>query len=137
MKLVVIGLIENGKGEFLISKRNEPSIKDAHLKWDFIGGKIEWGESPEEALKREILEETFLNVEIMDMIPCCDSRVWDRKTDKLHVVVIGYRCRIISGEARIGDSKIKDLKFIKKDDFDKYDFLPTINLFLEKINFFN
>ncbi|EKE10746.1 MAG: hypothetical protein ACD_15C00205G0008 [uncultured bacterium] len=135
-KLIVIGLIENENNKFLISQRSDPKIEEAHLKWDFVGGKIEFGESPEEALKREVKEETGLNVEVEKMIPICFSKVWEHEEYKLHVMVLCYFCQAIDGELKIGDLKIKDLRWIEKDEFSKYDFLPSINLFLEKINFF-
>lgn len=135
-KLVVVGLIENDKNQFLISQRFEPTIKDAHMKWDFVGGKIEFGETPEEALKREVMEETGLDVKVKDMVPCCYSNVWNHDDFKIHALVICYRCKVLAGECNISDRKINDLKWISKDEFKNYDFLPTIDLFLKKINFF-
>lgn len=134
-KLVVIGLIENDQHQFLISLRNDPKIKEAHLKWDFVGGQIEFGESPEEALKREVKEETGLNVSVGEMAPMCFSKVWEHDDHKLHVMVLCYSCKVIDGAMRMGDWKIQELRWIEKDEFPNYDFLPSINLFLKKISF--
>ena len=59
---VAIGLIRN-KGEYLILRRSEKTSSSG--KWNFPGGKIEKNESSEEAVTREIEEETGLNPEIV------------------------------------------------------------------------
>lgn len=134
-KMVVIGLVENDKHQFLISQRYEPKILEAHMKWDFPGGTIDFGETPEDALKREILEETGLNVAVHEMVPKCYSNVWTHEDFKVHAIVLCYRCKLIDGNLNLNDHKIHDLKWIYKNDFDKYDFLPSVNLFLKDINF--
>lgn len=68
-KLIVLGLITNNKNEILLSQRFDPDIKDAHLKWDLLGGTNEFGESLETTLKREIKEETGLRVKVMNLLP--------------------------------------------------------------------
>lgn len=136
-KVVAIGLIENDNNEFLISLRHEPKIKEANMKWDFVGGAIDFGETPQEALGREVMEETGLDVEVGEMLPMCYSKVWKHDDFKIHAIVVCYHCKLISGELKIGVYKIKDLRWIKKEEFKNHEFLPSINLFLEKINFFN
>lgn len=136
-KVVAIGLIKNDEQKYLISQRFEPKIKDAHMKWDFVGGTIDFGETPQEALKREVMEESGLNVEVGEMLPMCYSKVWNHDEYKIHAIVMCYYCKLIGGNLMIGEDKINDLKWISKDEFKNYNFLPTIDLFLEKINFFN
>ncbi|MFA6183546.1 MAG: NUDIX domain-containing protein [Parcubacteria group bacterium] len=135
-KAVVIGLIENDEQKFLISQRYEPKIKEADMKWDFVGGTIDFGETPQETLKREVMEESGLNVGVGEMLPMCYSKVWEHDDYKVHAIVLCYKCKLIGGELKIGDYKINDLKWVGKNEFKNYDFLPSINLFLEKINFF-
>lgn len=130
-KIVVTGLIKNDKGQFLISQRNDPKIAEAHMKWDFPGGVIDFGETPEVALKREIAEETGLSVMVEEMIPVCYSKVWSHENFKIHAIVLCYHCNLIGGDFNLSDFKINDLKWIERKDFEEYDFLPSIKLFLE------
>jgi 8-oxo-dGTP diphosphatase len=64
MQKIAAIILENDKGELLLYLRdNKPGIPFP-LHWDLIGGHIEKGETPEEALKREFREE--LNLELKD-----------------------------------------------------------------------
>ena len=131
-KLIVLGLIKNNNNEFLLSQRYDPDILDAHLRWDLPGGTNEFGESLEDTLKREILEETGLEVEIEEMLPKSVSRKWKHKDYSIHVIVFCYYCRYIKGKIHLNDHKINDLKWVTKNDFQNYDFLPTTKAFLDK-----
>lgn len=63
--------------------------------WEFPGGKLEAGESPEEALTRELLEETSLQCEVGEIL---DVTFWRYATKD--VLLLFYRARILSGEVR-------------------------------------
>jgi mutator protein MutT len=132
-KLIVLGLIKNDNNEFLLSQRYDPDILNAHLRWDLPGGTNEFGESLENTLKREILEETGLEVEIEEMLPKSVSRKWKHKDYSIHVVVFCYYCIYINGKTNLNDHKINDLKWVKKSDFKNYDFLPTTKAFIDMV----
>lgn len=57
----VVGAIIKDGDKYLIGQR--PAQKSQGGLWEFMGGKIESGETPEEALKRECLEELALEIE--------------------------------------------------------------------------
>ncbi len=61
---VVAAIIEEENGERVLIAERPPGKSSAGL-WEFPGGKIESGESPEAALKRELREELNLEVEIV------------------------------------------------------------------------
>jgi len=62
MKEIAAIILENDKGEFLLALRdNKPGIPFPNH-WDLIGGHIEDGETPEEALVREVKEELDIDL---------------------------------------------------------------------------
>jgi 8-oxo-dGTP diphosphatase len=64
MKKIAAIILENDKGEFLLALRdNKPGIPYPNH-WDLIGGHVEEGETPEEALVREVKEE--LDIELKE-----------------------------------------------------------------------
>jgi mutator protein MutT len=132
-KLIVLGLIQNDKNEYLLSQRYDPDVLDAHLRWDLPGGTNEFGESLEDTLKREILEETGLEIKILEMLPKSTSRKWKHKDYSIHVVVFCYHCMYVKGEIHLNDYKINNLKWVKNDDFKNYDFLPTTKVFIDMV----
>ena len=82
---VAAGIVENDAGEFLLSSR--PEGKPYAGYWEFAGGKIEAGETPLQALKREFAEE--LGIEILH------ARPWLAKTHRYeHALVHLYFFRI-------------------------------------------
>ena len=87
--LATVGaLIFNGAGEVLMIRTN----KWSNL-WGIPGGKIKWGEPSEAALRREIKEETGLNVTDIQFVlvqDCIHSREFYRDA---HFVLLNYTCR--------------------------------------------
>lgn len=64
MKEIAAIILENDKGEFLLALRDNKSWIPFPNHWDLIGGHVEEGESPEEALVREVKEE--LNIDLKE-----------------------------------------------------------------------
>ena len=86
------GLVVDG-GKFLVLKQK---VGDKFF-WDLPGGRIVYGESPEECLRREIFEETKLNVKIVRPIG-----VWSffMDSDKDQIVCFVFLCNRESGDVR-------------------------------------
>jgi 8-oxo-dGTP diphosphatase len=83
MRLQVAGaIIENGEGLVLLAER--PPGKHIESLWEFPGGKIEAGESAEEALRRELQEELHLDVQIEKYLGGF-SYIYPGKPVELHV----------------------------------------------------
>jgi 8-oxo-dGTP diphosphatase len=64
MKKIAAIILENDRGEFLLALRDNKSWIPFPNHWDLIGGHVEEGETPEEALIREVKEE--LDIDIKD-----------------------------------------------------------------------
>ena len=95
-RLVVAAAVIERNGRVMICQRR-PGVHNA-LKWEFPGGKLEMGESPEQALARELREELDLGVEVGRVRDAVYHRYDDRD-----VLVLFYGCRITDGEPRALD----------------------------------
>jgi 8-oxo-dGTP diphosphatase len=129
---IVVAIIRNENGDVLLARRNEPGLKDAHDKWEFVGGGIEFGENPEEALKREVLEEAGVEVEITRLLPKIFSVMLNKETQ---VIVMSYECKIISGELKAGlDQEIAELKFVPLKEVKNYNTFKNIQKTVDLLN---
>jgi 8-oxo-dGTP diphosphatase len=91
--LIVTGAILIEDGRILVTQRLE---KDAYgLYWEFPGGKVEPGESPEEALQRELLEELGIRVRVGPIYEVLFYRYPEHD-----VLLLFYRCERLGGEFR-------------------------------------
>ncbi len=133
-KLVVLGIIEDGKGQILVSQRLDPKIPTAHLKWDVPGGTNELGESLKDTLIREIQEETGLHVDILKLLPDCVSKEWEHEDYLQHTLVFCYHCSLIDGKLHLNDHKINELKWVLPQEAQKLDLLPTTKVFIDMFN---
>jgi ADP-ribose pyrophosphatase YjhB (NUDIX family) len=82
----------------LVKRANPPSQGE----WSLPGGVVELGERLEQAVLREVLEETGLVVEPVAMVEVLDSIVQERAAGsrvRFHYVLVDYVCRVLSGEA--------------------------------------
>ena len=95
MMAVVAGVVRRD-GQVMLCQRR-PEVHNG-LKWEFPGGKIEPGESPEAALARELREELDLQVQVGRVIDAVHHRYPDRE-----VLVLFYDCRVAQGEPRTMD----------------------------------
>ena len=64
---VVAAVLTDDRGRFLLAQR--PAHKKLGLKWEFPGGKVEPGETPEAALARELREELGIEISAIEPLP--------------------------------------------------------------------
>lgn len=84
-------------GKLLITKRGEKA-RNERGKWEIPGGSVEFGETFEQAVKREVMEELGIEVEILDLLGICDHIIPD---EHQHWVAPTFLCRISKGEPKI------------------------------------
>ena len=120
---VVAGLIWKD-GKFMICQR--PENKARALLWEFVGGKVEKGESREDALVRECKEELDIIVKPLDVFYTVDHVYPD-----ITIRLVLFNAEILSGEPKLLEHA--DLKWISADDIDNYEFCPADKEILEKI----
>ncbi len=124
---VVVALIRNEEGKILLARRNEPELKHAHNKWEFIGGGIDFGEDPETAIKREVKEEAGVDVEIVRLLPKVLSHIWNLENGQQQVLLLHFECKITGGILAPGlDEEIGELKYFSLEEIKTLDTLPLI-----------
>lgn len=67
-------VVKNNK--ILLLLRNETANPRAHLKWELPGGKIEFGEHPEDTAIRETLEEAGIKIKVDKILPFVQNSYW-------------------------------------------------------------
>ena len=96
-------IVENGK-LLLVERAVEPSKG----KWSVPGGNVEWGEPLAEALKREVREETGLEIEVEKVAGVFDLIIRDEAgKPQYHYVIVDFFARVIGGELVPGDDAAK------------------------------
>jgi 8-oxo-dGTP diphosphatase len=99
--IIAVGaVIWNDRKEVVLIRRGTPPRKG---QWSIPGGKLEWGETLEQALLREVREETGLIVDIVGLIEIVNSMTRNEAGAVTHhYVLIDFTARHVSGELRAG-----------------------------------
>ena len=118
---VVAALIRKDN-KFLICQR--PAHKARGLLWEFVGGKVEKGESPQEALIRECREEMNIEVSVGEKF----AEVTHEYTD-ITVRLTLYNCSVLSGEPQLLEHNA--IKWITPREIPEYNFCPADKVFLD------
>ena len=96
---VVCACIKSPGGrEVLLSMRNAPGVPGLDGKWELPGGKIEFGETPDKTIVREIEEELGIRVISCRLLPYLHTNVWEYPHVFSHVVLAGYECELADSE---------------------------------------
>ena len=120
---VVAALIWEGD-RFLACQR--PAHKARALLWEFVGGKVEPGETPEEALIRECREELAVTVQPKDVFMTVIHEYPD-----LTVRLILFNASIAEGTPQLLEHN--DLRWIKTSQIDELEFCPADEEILKKL----
>jgi ADP-ribose pyrophosphatase YjhB (NUDIX family) len=117
------GVIVDRGRTVLIRRGTEPLLGQ----WSIPGGTIEVGETIEEAVRRELREETGLEVRVLELIELFDriylengaSPTRDKRKPRYHYVIADYLCELLGGEPRAG-SDVTDLAFAREEELPQF-----------------
>ena len=112
---VVAAIIHDDEGRIFATQRGYGDYKDG---WEFPGGKMEPGESPEEALKREIWEELETNIVVKRLVQTVE---YDYPA--FHLKMHCFWCHIESGSLILKEHEAAKWLFL--DNLDSVDWLPA------------
>ena len=119
---VVAALIIN-QDKVFATQRGYGEFKDG---WEFPGGKIEEGETPQDALKREIMEELDTEITVGELI---DTIEYDYPT--FHLSMDCFWAEVITGHLVLKEAEAA--KWLTKEQLDSVDWLPADVTLIDKI----
>ncbi|KKW42516.1 MAG: Non-canonical purine NTP pyrophosphatase [Candidatus Magasanikbacteria bacterium GW2011_GWA2_56_11] len=102
-------------GQVLMNRRNEPHRQEFHGKWEFPGGKVEFGETMHGNLKREVFEEVGYQVEIVKALQHIAVESQAYPTFSYQVFLVPYVCRVVGGEVKLSDSEVLETGWFDPD----------------------
>lgn len=120
---VVAAIIHDDQGRIFTTQRGYGDYKDW---WEFPGGKMEAGEIPEEALRREIWEELETRIVVENLVETVE---WDYP--QFHLSMHCYLCHVESGHLELKEHEAA--KWLNKDELENVNWLPADLKVIEKV----
>ncbi|HJY86113.1 MAG TPA: NUDIX hydrolase [Candidatus Acidoferrales bacterium] len=133
--VVGVGGVVICEGRALLVRRGSEPLKG---QWSIPGGTLELGETIEEGVRRELAEETGLEVRVLELIEVFE-RIFPERPDKpahargpqYHFVILDYLCERVDGEPRPG-SDVTEIAFVSEEELTRYNLTPTATRVLRK-----
>ena len=120
---IIKAVNDNGESIVFATQRGYGDLKGG---WEFPGGKIEEGETPREALKREIMEELETEITVGELI---DTIEYDYPT--FHLSMDCFWAEIVSGDLVLTEHAAA--KWLTKEELDSVEWLPADITLIDKI----
>ena len=120
---VVAAIIHDAEGRIFATQRGYGEFKDG---WEFPGGKMEAGETPEEALRREIWEELETRIEVERLVETVE---WDYP--QFHLTMHCFLCHVESGRLELKEHEAA--RWLTKDKLNEVDWLPADLQIIDKL----
>ncbi len=127
--VVGVGGVVISRNRVLLIRRGNPPLQG---EWSIPGGMLEVGETLAEGVRRELAEETGIEVRVGELIEVFEriSRDGAGKPE-YHYVILDYFCEALGGEARPG-SDVTDVAWVAEQDLEKYSLTATATQVIHK-----
>jgi len=113
---VTAAIIVNGAGEVLLARR---APRERHAgSWEFPGGKVEWGEKPEDCLAREMQEECGVQIGIKEFVA---ESIY--LTPSGGIRLLAYECEILAGTLSL--TVHDEYRWVMPSELLQYELLPA------------
>jgi 8-oxo-dGTP diphosphatase len=120
-------VISNGRA--LLVKRGRPPLEN---EWSIPGGMLETGETLLAGVRRELLEETGVQVRVVELIEVFERINLDGEGKaRFHFVVLDYLCEALDSEARAGDD-VTEVAWAAPEELGKYSLTETATRVIRK-----
>jgi len=127
--LVGVGGVVIRDGRTLLVRRGSAPLEG---EWSVPGGMLELGETIVEGVQRELLEETAIEVRVLDLIEVFERVTRDEAGKlKYHFVILDYLCEAVRGEAQAG-SDVTAVAWARESELSKYSLTPTATRVIQK-----
>ena len=119
---VVAAIIHDSDGRIFATQRGYGDMKHG---WEFPGGKVEFGEPPEDALKREIYEELETRIHVERFVHTVEYDY-----PKFHLIMHCYLCSIETGSLTLKEHEAA--RWLKLSKLNSVDWLPADKVVVEE-----
>lgn len=124
----VVALIKREDGKYLIIRRSKINDFRPNV-YDLPGGEVEFGEDPNIALVREILEETLLKVEVLRPIFIAS----EFQNEIRHQIWIIYECKYIEGEVKLNPDEHNEFVWADARDLENFNKIIFLDDLYKKV----
>jgi len=114
--IVGVGGVVIHRGRVLLVRRGGEPLKG---EWSIPGGVVELGEDLAQAARRELKEETCLDVEPLDVLTVFDRIHRHGRRVKYHFVIVDFACRLKRGRLKPA-SDVLDARWVRRQDLPQY-----------------
>jgi 8-oxo-dGTP diphosphatase len=122
----VVAAVLEKEGRYLITQRRATAVLP--LMWEFPGGRVEPGETDQQAVKRELLHRLGVNIDVGKLISFV-SHPYEHYVVDLFL----YECTLADPESALQPRAVNAFKWVASNEFDQYPFTPADEASMNKL----